>query len=388
MLEYAIHGGVPLIAISTTDPANVLSYLTFRFGSVFSFEGVVNSHRLYLTTGTIPGKDSPAVLSNRLTAAGSVLLVVNPKEPIPEAFDAGTLVYPAELVAKRVEEVIGITVKGLETMVKGLTVKEAIEIAKITMAKHPSVSKGYFQDVRSQLLGTSKGLFLVPTDAPEFYWQDDALEGWIANNQLFFMADKGVDKRLVPRGLLFNGPPGVGKSMGAKRIAGAFQVPLFRLDLSASMSKWHGESESNLAYALAKVDQEEPCLLLLDEIEKIFSAATEEVTQRLLAQLLWWLQEHTSRVLVVMTTNNLEGLPPELYRPGRVDKVLDLAALKPATALIMAENLLSTFKLSKGQRELTQAAITQELMSHLPGPISHAEVTQIVYGAIKNTLLE
>jgi SpoVK/Ycf46/Vps4 family AAA+-type ATPase len=129
-----------------------------------------------------------------------------------------------------------------------------------------------------------------------------------------------VDYRLRPRGLLLSGKPGTGKTMGAKRIASRLNVPLMRLDLGIVMSKYVGESEANLATALARVEEAQPCVMLIDEVEKLFHGEDESgVTQNLLAGLLWWMQEHRAAVLTIMTTNDMKKLPPELIRPGRID---------------------------------------------------------------------
>ena len=76
---------------------------------------------------------------------------------------------------------------------------------------------------------------------------------------------------------------------------------------------------------LSKVDEVSPCVLLMDEVEKVFRSTEDGgVSGRILATLLWWLQERTSRVLVVMTSNDKSTVPPELYRPGRLDRAITL----------------------------------------------------------------
>ena len=52
-------------------------------------------------------------------------------------------------------------------------------------------------------------------------------------------------------------------------------------------------------------------------------------TTTMMSQLLWWLAEHKSRVLTIMTTNNSKVLPKELYREGRIDEVMWFSGLGP-----------------------------------------------------------
>ena len=98
---------------------------------------------------------------------------------------------------------------------------------------------------------------------------------------------------------------------------------------------------------LARLDQAEPCVVLIDEIEKVFSTKGGDLdgatTTTMLSQLLWWLAEHKSRVLTVMTTNNAKALPPELYREGRIDEVMVFEGLTGADAAKFVKGVVSTF---------------------------------------------
>lgn len=182
-------------------------------------------------------------------------------------------------------------------------------------------------------------------------------------------------------------------TQAAKYLANEWSVPLFRLD-STVQSKYIGESESNLAYAISQIDNEEPCILLVDEIEKMFGSVghdTSGVTDRMLGQLLWWLQEHKTRVFVVMTCNNMKSLPPELYRAGRVDEIVEFEGLKGKAITKFANFVAKSFKTQLTDKEehsligtvlkgapLTEAASTQ---------VSHASVSKAVFDLMKIRML-
>lgn len=71
------------------------------------------------------------------------------------------------------------------------------------------------------------------------------------------------------------------------------------------------------------------CVILLDEIEKVFGSQHDAgVTSSLLGSLLWWLQEHKTQVFTIMTTNSKESIPKELYREGRIDAVMVFQGLE------------------------------------------------------------
>ena len=110
----------------------------------------------------------------------------------------------------------------------------------------------------------------------------------------------------MPRGLLIDGPPGVGKTAASKWLAEQFGVPLYRVDIGGTKNKYVGQSESNMLTNLSRLDHEEPCVALLDEVEKVFATSNSDssgTTSTMLSQLLWWLAERRTRVLVIMTTN-------------------------------------------------------------------------------------
>jgi SpoVK/Ycf46/Vps4 family AAA+-type ATPase len=119
---------------------------------------------------------------------------------------------------------------------------------------------------------------------------------------------------------------GAGKSLAAKCVAGAWQLPLFRMDFGALYQKYHGETERNIREALAAADAMSPCVLWMDEIEKGIAAdasaeADGGVSRRVLGTLLTWMNERASRVFLVATANDISGLPPELLRKGRFDEI-------------------------------------------------------------------
>lgn len=152
------------------------------------------------------------------------------------------------------------------------------------------------------------------------------LKQWLKENRkLFFMSEASLSERDLeaPKGILLAGVPGCGKSLSAKIIAQEWELPLFRFDIGSIYDKWMGNSEKRMQDALTFIDNVAPCILWIDEIEKALSAsdAGNDTSQRILGQLLFWLQESTSRVFLVATANDIQKLPPELYRKGRFSEL-------------------------------------------------------------------
>lgn len=128
-----------------------------------------------------------------------------------------------------------------------------------------------------------------------------------------------------PRGVLLVGVPGCGKSLTARALAGAWGVPLLRLDVGRIFGSIVGASEGNLRRAIQTAEAVSPCILWIDEVEKGFAGVRGQggggVAARVFGHFLTWLQDKRSPVFVVATANDISGLPPEFLRQGRFDDI-------------------------------------------------------------------
>ena len=156
------------------------------------------------------------------------------------------------------------------------------------------------------------------------------LKKWLKRKSLIYKSinkavEFGVD---VPKGVLIAGMPGCGKSLTAKVTSAMFEVPLLKLDMGRIMGKYVGESEENMRNAISLAEAISPCVLWIDELEKVFAGAGgsgHEVTIRLFGSFLTWMQDKTSPVFVIATANDISNLPPELLRKGRFDEIFYVA---------------------------------------------------------------
>lgn len=133
-----------------------------------------------------------------------------------------------------------------------------------------------------------------------------------------------------PKGILFYGPSGTGKTATAKAIAGELQMSLITVDPPSLFSKWVGESEKGLREVFKKAKQASPCILFLDEIDSMApirgtGAETGGVPQRLVSQLLREMDELQGAlgVIVLAATNRIDLIDPALMRAGRFDFLLE-----------------------------------------------------------------
>jgi transitional endoplasmic reticulum ATPase len=140
-----------------------------------------------------------------------------------------------------------------------------------------------------------------------------------------------------PRGILFVGPSGTGKTAMARALSGEKQIPLIAIDGPQLYSKWLGESERALREVFKKARRAAPCILFFDTIDALapkFGAdhLGSDIYQRILSQLLREIDNlrDVKGVLLLAATNRPERVEPALLRSGRFDYILPFA--KPGAA--------------------------------------------------------
>lgn len=216
---------------------------------------------------------------------------------------------------------------------KGLTTVEinsALELAYVTLNRKFEKNKylQFLQDAKKQSLKKSGLLELIEekSSVRDIGGLSELLE-WLKKksiimNHISLARKEYVD---VPKGILLVGMPGCGKSLCAKCAAGLFHVPLFRLDIGSVLNKYVGESEHRFSDALLLAEAASPCVLWIDEMEKVFSNDSDgknqsEVSLKMLGKFLTWMQEKKTLTFVVATVNKAKNVPVELTRHGRFDE--------------------------------------------------------------------
>lgn len=241
-------------------------------------------------------------------------------------YNAGILNPPEKMVFNALKPFCkdDILIPMIMKALQGLSLSNIDAVLRLTRERDEegAITPAGIRETRRAFVGGIRGLKIVDVNQP-YYKPDQVITDWLdVNVKPFIKATMG---QLIPRGMLFEGVAGTGKSAGSKYIAKELGLQLVKVELDSMMTKWSGEAEANLEIALTTLDQMAPCVALFDEIEKVISTSEDEgSSKRMLAKLLWWLQEHKSKVLVIMTTNHIDGLPQELYRPPRVDEVISL----------------------------------------------------------------
>jgi SpoVK/Ycf46/Vps4 family AAA+-type ATPase len=163
----------------------------------------------------------------------------------------------------------------------------------------------------------------------------DILKDWLNKRVRAFTDDARRYGLPQPKGILLMGIQGCGKSLVAKTIAASWSLPLIRMDMSRIFEGYIGSSEQNMRKAVQVAESVAPVVLWIDEIEKAFSgvggsgSGDSGTTARVVGTFLTWIQEKTAPVFVVATANDVQELPPELLRKGRLDEIFFVDLPRP-----------------------------------------------------------
>ena len=182
----------------------------------------------------------------------------------------------------------------------------------------------------------------------------------------------------MPKGVLLVGPPGTGKTMLAKAVAGEANVPFFSMSGSEFVEMFVGMGASKVRDLFKQAKEKAPCIVFIDEIDAIGQKRNggniggNDEREQTLNQLLTEMDgfEGNTGVIILAATNRPESLDPALTRPGRFDRrvPVELPDLKGREAILKVH----------AKKVKTEADIDYGKIARMASGASGAELANIV----------
>jgi ATP-dependent 26S proteasome regulatory subunit len=154
---------------------------------------------------------------------------------------------------------------------------------------------------------------------------------WIAERKIALTPEATAYGLKFPKGVLITGVPGCGKSLAARATSSFLGVPLLKFDVGKVFQSLVGQSEATIRAMAKTAEAVAPIVLWIEEIEKSAAGSQSSgssdsgTTARVMATLLTWMQETTKPIFFFATCNNVDTMPPELYRKGRFTEIWGVA---------------------------------------------------------------
>ncbi len=182
----------------------------------------------------------------------------------------------------------------------------------------------------------------------------------------------------MPKGILLVGPPGTGKTMLAKAVAGESNVPFFSMSGSEFVEMFVGMGASKVRDLFRQAKEKAPCIVFIDEIDAIGGKRVSgniggnDEREQTLNQLLTEMDgfESNNGVVILAATNRPESLDAALLRPGRLDRrvPVELPDLKGREAILKVH----------GAKIKTEENIDYEMIARMASGASGAELANII----------
>lgn len=299
----------------------LLSYLRL-WASRPLLTGAGSPHRIFLIAGPSQATVKPDLFSGRITA----IKIPLPTEPQRTSFVSLLLDTAAEDGRPLAFE-DGLDAPLLGRITGALNLLQVEDVIYRAELEGGTISRATVQERKDLLVRDAYGGVLTieyPTRGWESIVGYDALKKHFTG---YVYPRLAAADPATPKGCVLTGPPGTGKSAFAACLAAALRLPLVILQTDKIKDKFVGSSNKNMARVIEGIRALAPCIVLVDEIDKILPTSDDNtgVSQEILGQLQTALSDSPRGLAYWVATTNFPGrIPPALLRPGRFEQVLPL----------------------------------------------------------------
>ena len=221
----------------------------------------------------------------------------------------------------------GLSVDDLATITGSLTMMGIEDVLyQASVREDRTISRDLAQQRKDELVRQAYG-GCMDIEYPELTFEDIVGFEPLKEYMMSYVLPKLVRRDpLCPKGCLLAGPPGCTKTAIARALSNAMSLPLVMVRMDLIKDKYVGESNKRMAQLTEGITALAPCIVLFDEIDKMFGGDDNTgVTQELQGALQTFVNDiPRGSVYFIGTSNYPETIPPALLRPGRLDKVIPM----------------------------------------------------------------
>ncbi len=303
---------------------------------------IVRDFHHFLKKDTFTVMSKLKAQTNLFQKNGNALIIISPCLEIPSEMEKEITIVDIPMPDRSMFRMVMSSVCNIEDYSEeeissivesssGLTSIEAQDVYALSLVKNERIKAVDVQMAKEQIIKKSGLLEIIHTPAGvNDIGGLDNMKKWLEKRRkAFFDHEKAKAFGLpIPKGILIAGVPGTGKSLSAKACANMLQLPLIRFDLGSIFTSLMGESEHRLRQVEKLIEVMSPCILWIEEIDKMFGGSGGErdggTSARIFGRFLTWMQEREEKgisAFIVATANDISKLPPEFIRKGRFDEV-------------------------------------------------------------------
>ena len=270
----------------------------------------------------------------------------------------------------------------------GFTRSEILSMLNLSFVKYNTINLDIVNEKKVEQINQSGILdYKIPSASLDNVGGNVKFKEWVEVMEQCMTTEAREYGIPTPKGYLSVGIPGTSKSFSAEALAGKWNVPFIKLNMAKITSRYAGETERNMYKALNLVRSCAPCVLLIDEVEKALggykssNSSDSGAIARAFGSVLEFLNDNDNGVFVVMTSNDVSQLPPELTRAGRLDAIwyFGLPNLQERTQIL-------DIHLKKANQNLSGAV--RQRMAEQMDMYTGAEIELVVKASLRRAYLD
>jgi AAA+ superfamily predicted ATPase len=318
---------------SSSTPIVVIIYYIFNqqhadFLSDFLVY-VAQNEKLYANNSTVIAITSNLSLFSQIVQKFSIIVpnIIPTEKEIRELITHLISIFSQKIPI----DVNSINIDEIVQYAKGLTLHEIESIILKSIRLKGTIDARFFSEYKVELLRKYGLTYIEPTHGFESIGGYEYIKEYIRNYVIKVLKNPEKARKMgitITKGILFFGPPGVGKTLFAMSLAKELGLPMVILNPSDFLRGIVGETEQRVQMIITLLESLGPVVVFIDEVDQI-AIAREKVaitdsgaSRRMFNMLLAWLGMLSRKTIIIAATNYVSDLDPAFVRPGRIDEII------------------------------------------------------------------